>query len=247
MSTTPAVQSGTRGTAYAFQDFVLANESITIDTYKELPIYIDDADLAQSDFVKQMDMATLQGQLINEAIEAGVLASHADWTNIGDGGSGVIASGTSTPLTISATNIDDVIRGVKRIIRKANGQKQSNQNGIFIVWRPEDFEILEAFIQANGFTSADDALKNGTETGMRYMNVYHYFSNDITAGHLFAGVRNIYHLGICKSTYGKVTQIVHPAGTSGGNLSGIGMHTRVDFKTKAWNKTASILFDINVT
>lgn len=246
LSTTPAVQDGTRGTAYTFQDFVMTDESIAIDTYKELPIYIDDADLAQSTYAKQMKDAELQGTLVLEAIEAYVLAGHAEWTNIGDDGNGGIASGSTTKITVNPTNIDDIIRAVKRIIRKANGAKKMKRNGVFIVWRPEDFEILEAFVQANGYTTADAALKDGTETGMPYMGVYHYYSNDLTAGHLFAGVRKLYHLGICKSTFGKVTVNIHPAGAAGGNLSGTGIHTRVDMKRKAWNNDASLLYDINV-
>lgn len=246
MSTTPAVQSGTRGTAYSFQDVGLTDSSISIDVYKELPIYIDDADLAQSTYMSQMDMADLQGTLVNEAIEAYVLGQHAQWTNIGDDGSGGFASGSSTKITISPNNIDDLIRATKRIARKANGFKRVARNGIFFVWRPEDFEILEAFVQANGTKPADDALQNGTDSGMVYMGAYHYMSNDITAGHLFAGVRKLFNVGICKSTYGKVTKIVHPAGASGGNLSGIGMHTRVDLKAKAWENDAALLYDINV-
>ncbi|WP_395019800.1 hypothetical protein [Dongia sp.] len=246
LSTEPAVQAGTRGTAYSFQDFAETDESISIDVYKELPIYIDDADLAQSTYTKQMEMADLQGTLVNEAIEAYVLAQHAAWTNIGDDGNGNIVSGSTTAITVSPTNIDDIIRGLKRIIRKANGHRKAGRNGIFIVWRPEDFEILEAFVQANGFSTADQALKNGTDVGMPYMGVYHYYSNDLTAGHLFAGVRNLFNVGICKSTFGKVTKVIHPAGSSGGNLSGIGMHTRVDMKTKAWAKDATLIYDINV-
>jgi hypothetical protein len=245
MSTVPAVQNGTRGTAYSFQDFALTDENVTIDTYKELPIYIDDADLAQSDFVKQMELAEMQGTLVSETLEAAMLASHAAWTNVGDS-SGTITSGITTAITVSPSNIDDIIRGVKRIIRKANGSKKAGRNGIFFIWRPEDFEILEGFVQANGFTTADAALKNGTEAGMPYMGAFHYMSNDHTAGHVFAGVRKLFNLGICKSTYGKITKIVHPAGSSGGNLSGTGMHTRVDYKFKAWNNDAALLYDLNV-
>lgn len=245
MSTTPSIQNGTRGTAFTFQDFALTNDTITINTYRELGVYIDRADLAQASFGLQMDLADRQGQLMNEKIENAMLASHADWTNFGDTGGGNLGL-ADTAFTVSATNIDDVIRGIKREIRVANGASQMSQNGVFIIWRPADFELLEAFAQANGFMNADSYLKEGTVEGFHYMGVDHYYSNDFTAGHLFGGVKKLYHLGICRTTWGQLSIIQNPAGSSGGVLSGVGLHVRADFAFKAWNTVASLLFDIRV-
>lgn len=242
--TDAAVQSGTRGSAYTHQDIVETNETIAIDTFKILAQLIDRADLAQSIYSKQMELADRQGILLNEAIETAMFAEHAQWTNVGDS-SGTIASGVTTAITVSATNIDDIIRGIKRIIRVASGEELMNRNGIFIAWRPADFELLEAFVQANGFSTADGALKDGTNQGFKYMGVEHYSSNKITAGHLFAGVIGVFHLGICKSTYGQVVINQEPA-ISGGSVSGIGIVSRVDFKFKAWATVTPVLFDINV-
>src|ERR1043165_9884147 len=81
--TDPSVQSGTRGSAYTHQDIVLTDEYVTIDTFKILPQLIDRADLAQSTYANQMELADMQGVLLNEAIETGMLADHASWTNFG--------------------------------------------------------------------------------------------------------------------------------------------------------------------
>ncbi len=240
MSTTPSIQTGTRGTAYGFSDFALTNNTLTITTYKIVPIFIDRADLAQCTLVNQMESADLQGQLINEQIEVAMLADHASWTNIGDVGSGAVGLGTST-LTITSSNIDDVIRGVRREIEKANGITLMNQNGVFFVWRPADKEALETFAQANGFNLADAALKNGVQSGYYFMNAYHYVSNDITAGHVFAGVRQLYTIGILKSTYGQIVVTQDP------NLqSGIGIISRVDYGLLTPTKYLPVLFDVNV-
>ena len=192
-----------------------------------------------------MYWAERQGQLIDEALEAAMLADHANWTNIGDLGGGAIGLG-STAITVSASNIDDIIRAIRREINKANGQKLAAQNGIFIIWRPADFELLEAFIQANGFVTADTYLRNGAVSGLFYGGVYHYFSNDITAGHLFAGVKGVEHLGICRTTYGQVTVTQDPPATGAGALSGIGVISRVDYAFKTWSNVKPVLFDINV-
>lgn len=243
--TDATVQTGTRGSAYTHQAVTETDENITIDTFDILPQLIDRADLAQSTYVKQMDLADSQGVLLNEAIETAMMGQHAQWTNFGDTGGGVLGL-ASTAFTVSANNIDDVIRGMKREIRKANGESLLNRKGGFIIWRPEDFELLEAFVQANGFVTSDGALKDGTSQGFRYMGLEHYSTNKYTAGHLFGGVKQLFSLGICKSTYGQIVIDSEPA-TSGGAVSGIAVISRVDFKFKAWTKTVPVLFDINVS
>lgn len=243
-STDAAVQTGTRGTAYTHQAITLTDEQISIDTFDILPQLIDRADLAQQTYVKQMELAQSQGVLLDEAIETAMMASHAQWTNFGDTGGGVLGL-SATPITVGTGNIDDIIRGIKTQIRKANGQSLMDRFGVFIVWRPEDFELLEAFEQANGFNTADSALIAGTTQGHLYLGVRHFTTNKYTAGHLFAGVMNTFHLGICQSTYGQIVIDNEPA-TSGGAVSGIAVVSRVDFKFKAWFKVTPVLFDVNV-
>lgn len=239
--TDPTVQSGTRGSAYTHQDITITDESVTIDTFKILPQLIDRADLAQSTYANQMELADAQGVLLNEAIETAMLGQHAQWTNFDNASIG----GSAGNITVSTANIDDIIRGIKREIREAKGKDLMKRNGVFIIWREADFELLEAYVQANGFSTADGALKDGTNQGFKYMGVEHYSSNSITAGHLFGGVKKVFHLGICKSTYGQIVIDQEPA-TADGAVSGIGVISRVDFKFKAWTKTVPVLFDILV-
>lgn len=239
--TDPTVQTGTRGSAYTHQDVTLTDESVDITTFKILPQLIDRADLAQQTFVKQMDLASAQGQLINEAIETAMYAEHAQFTDFDNTAIG----GAAGNITVSESNIDDIIRAMKREIREANGEDLMTRNGAFIVWRPADFEKLEAYVQAQGFSTADGALKDGTSQGFKYMGVEHYSTNKNTAGHLFGGVKKLLHLGICKSTYGQVVIDSEPA-VSAGAVSGIAVIMRADFKFKAWTKTKPLLFDILV-
>jgi hypothetical protein len=243
--TDATVQTTARGTAYAHQSVTETIDSITINAIGIIPMQIDRADLAQSTFSSQMDLAERQGVLLDEFIEARVMEGYSQATDFGDTGAGVLGL-ASTAITVSATNIDDIIRGVKTQIRKASGQKLLARNGGFIVWRPEDFELLEAFIQANGFTSADSALKNGTESGLVYMGMYHYASNSLTSGHLLGGVRKAIDLGIVKSTYGDVTIDEEPA-TADGALSAIAIISRVDYIVKIWHTRIPVMYDINVT
>lgn len=236
-----SVVSGTRGSAYTHQDVTITDESVTIDTFQIAPVLIDRADLAQSTYVNQMDLADHQGVVLNEAIETAMFGQHAQYTDFDNASIG----GGAGNITVSASNIDDIIRALKREIREANGESLFERNGGFIVWRPADFELLEAFMQANGFSMADYALKNGTTQGVRYMGFDHYSSNKMTSGHLFAGVKGVLHLGICKETYGQVVIDQEPA-VSAGAVSGVGVISRVDYKFKAWTKTKPVLFDVLV-
>ena len=171
-TTDATVQTGTRGSAYTHQDVTLTDETVDITTFKILPQLIDRADLAQQTFVKQMELADSQGVLLNEAIETGMLAEHAQWTNFDNASIG----GAAGNITVSESNIDDIIRGIKREIREANGENLMERNGAFIIWRAADFEKLEAYVQAQGFSTADGALKNGTSQGFTYMGMEHYSS-----------------------------------------------------------------------
>lgn len=237
MSTEFVIQTGTRGTAYGFSDFALTTDTLDIATYKPVPVFIDRADLAQCKLANQMEIAERQAQLIHTNIESAVLADHTSWTDFGNDAIG----GSAGNITVSATNIDDIIRGIKREIGEANGQALADKYGIFIVWRYADMEYLEQFAQANGFTLADKALKNGLKTGYHFMGVDHYISNDHTSGHLFAGVKKIEQLGILKSTWGQITVTQDP------NLqSGIGIIARVDYGLNAKAGLTSLLFDITV-
>src|SRR3990167_4299557 len=139
MSTTPTVTTVTRGTGLVGSTFAETAETMTISTGRDLGLFVDLADLAQSPWTKPAELFDRIGALLNEFIETNTLAQHGSWTNFGVGG---ITSGTAddtTQITVSATNIDDIVRGVKRKIRKANGGSLLNSKGAGAAWRPEDF------------------------------------------------------------------------------------------------------------
>lgn len=243
-STTPSVQTVTRGSGFTIQDVGETANTLTISTGRDLPIYVDWGDLSQSPWTTPIEIFDRIGQLLNEFIESSILAQHTSFTDFGDTGGGVLGL-NATAITVSATNIDDIIRGIKTQIRIANGQSLMNQNGAFIVWRPADFELLEAFVQANGFTTADQALKEGTVEGLHYLGVDHYWSNDYTAGHVFAGVKKQQRLGILRGTYGRAHTIPFPVATT--NLSGVAYYSRVDIGHMTPGSRLPIIFDVNVT
>jgi len=245
MSTTPSVQTVSRGTGVALQTFAETAETMTISTGRDLGVFVDFADLAQSPWTKPAELFDRIGALLNEYVETAVLARHASWTDFGLASIGGGGAATDT-ITVSASNIDDIIRGVKREIRENNGQMQMKQNGVGFIWRAADFELLEAFVQANGFATADKALKEGTVEGLHYLGVDHFWSNDHTANHVFAGVKKIERLGILRGTYGMAKTIEFPAADSNTFFSGKAFYSRIDIGHLTPTAHVGLVFDVNV-
>jgi len=245
MSTEPSEQTVTRGTGVALQTFAETAETLTISTGRDLGVLVDWGDFYQSPWTSKAELFDRIGAILNEYIEGAVLARHASWTDFGT--SSIGGGGAATDqITVSASNIDDIIRGVKREIREANGQTFMNMNGVGFVWRAADFELLEAFTQANGFQEADKALKEGTVEGLHYLGVDHYWSNEHTANHVFAGVKKVERLGILQGTFGRAHTIEFPAADSNTFFSGVAYYSRVDIGHLTPTAHVGLVFDVNL-
>ncbi len=228
-----------------FIDVTMSNETLSIITAEIDSVYIDYADQAQSNYAKMAEMGTLLGKKVGERAEAVMLGNHAAWTNFGDTGGGVLGL-SSTDITPSASNIDDIVRGVIEQIYTANGFNLYKEMGGFVVWRPSDWTFMTQFMQANGFSMADEALKNGSSLGIDYLGLYHYVSTGhASGGHIMAGVRGVQKFGILGSTYGKTYVNEMPASSTAGSLSGTQIHTRLDYGLLVPTNLLPVIFDVN--
>lgn len=237
-----AASSLTRGTAYSYADWTLTDDNVDIATGQVVAEFIDRADLAQTGYNLQMERAVRQGEEINLTIEQAFLGDYANLTSFDNTEIG----GGAGDITLSTTNVDDVVRAVKKKIAAANGQREYARNGGFIIWDPTTFEKLEAFAMANGFVQSDNALEGRSMSGFNYMGLTHYVSNSLTTEtstlHVVAGVKNMYHIGIYSGTFGKLMVDEHdPA-----QQSGIGIVSRVDYGVKAWNNVKPLLYNIQI-
>jgi len=239
--TDPTVGTGTRGTGYTSTAIATVDDTVTISTYVYSAEHIDDADLAQKTFSDFMEIADRMGTLLNEKVEAQMLGEHAQWTNFDNASIG----GGAGNITVSVANIKTIIAKIKETIRVAGGAELANRNGVFIQWREADFTLVELLASSEGFNTADDALKNGIKQGFKYLGVEHYSTSKNVTGHVFAGVKKAFMVGIVKATYGKVKTIINPV-VSSAQISGIGLESRVDNKFMAWNKMVPVLFDVLV-
>lgn len=241
-----AVATLTRGTSFDPTDVAEVADSLTISTGRHVTTYFDFGDLAQSPWTNERTIFKRAGQRLGEFIESNVLAQHASWRNLGLVG-GVWTDNNATAGAASASNIDDLARLIRRVIREQNGESFMAERGAFAVVAPATFEFVEAFAQANGFGSADEALKKGLAPQVHYLGLDWYVSNDNTPDHAFAGVKKVQHLGILQGTFGKMHKFPGIAGTSGGIQSGIAYHSRVDIGHLTPTDHAALVFDVNDT
>jgi|ERR1035437_924854 hypothetical protein len=242
--TDATVATGTRGTGYTSVAIATVDETVSVTDYTYSAEHIDDADLAQKSFSDFMEIADNMGTMLDEGMETAMLLEHAQWTNLGDVGSGALGAG-STTITVSISNIKAMIAAVKQIIRTAGGGTLADRNGIFIQWREADYTLVELLASSEGFNTADDALKNGIKQGFKYLNVENYSTSKNVTNHVFAGVKKAFNVYVVKDTYGKMKTIINPV-VSGAQISGVGLESRIDRKFKAWAKMVPVLFDINV-
>lgn len=245
--TNTAAGRSTLSNVIPFIDVTETNQTLSIVTAEIDSVYIDYADQAQSNYAKIAAMGELLGKKMGERIEAISLANHANWTDFGDTGAGVLGL-ASTDITVSATNVDDIIRGVEEQIITANGYDLLQENGGFFIWKPSEWTFVKQFMQANGFNMADLALKTGGKIGVDYMGFTHYVSTQhATGGHTMAGVKGVQKLGLLKSTYGKTYVNEMPASSTAGSLSGTQIHTRADYGLLVPTNLLPVLYDVNTT
>ena len=138
-----AVNTVTRGTVFNAVDIAETAETLTISTGRDVPVFVDWADLYQSPWTKPAEAFKRAAQRLNEFTETDVLDNHADWRNLGGSG-GAWTDNVATTLALSAGNVDDLIRLVRQVIRAQNGQDVMIEHGIFHVWDPPSFNFLEA-------------------------------------------------------------------------------------------------------
>ena len=245
--TNTAAGRSTLSNVIPFISVTQTNETLSIVTAEIDSVYMDFADQAQSNYAKQAEMAELLGKKIGERVQAISLANHTNWTDFGDTGGGVLGL-ASTQIDITANNIDDVIRGIIEQVQTANGWDLYMEKGGFAEWRAKDWTKLVTYMQANGYTFADEALRDGGKgrLGKETLGLYHYVSTSHAANHVFAGVRNVQKLGILNSTWGRVYVADMPASSTAGSLSGTQIHTRVDYGLLIPTNLLPVVYDVNV-
>src|SRR3990167_11273770 len=136
-----AAAAVTRGTSVSQTDVAETAETLTISTGRHVTTYFDYADLAQSPWTTEEEIYSRAGARLGEYIENAVLARYGSWRDIGLVG-GVWTDNNATAGAVSASNVDDLARIMRQIVREQNGQEFLGSNGIGAVLDPLSFSFF---------------------------------------------------------------------------------------------------------
>ena len=236
-----SLQSVTRSSPYTAQAIIQSNETLVIDQQRLAPMVIPQADYFQSRYSDFMQLAERQAAQLDAQVETYVWGA-AQTTTFENFDDGSIGGSAGTSITVSISNIDDIIANVKRVIFTARGAEQLGRNGGFVLWDPTRFALVEQWAMANGFGFADEVLRNGVRFGFRAGGLSHYVSTQLPSGRNVAGVKGIYHVGILKSTYGVPKFLKEDPG----QIYGFGVVSAVNYGVLLPVQHQSLMMDIAI-
>src|SRR3990167_2267447 len=115
-----SLQSVTRSSPYTAQAIIQSNETLVIDQQRLAPMVIPQADYFQSRYSDFMQLAERQAAQLDAQVESYVWGA-AQTTTFENFDDGSIGGSAGTSITVSISNIDDIIANVKRVIFTARG------------------------------------------------------------------------------------------------------------------------------
>jgi len=178
---------------YAVANFTTTNDTINVDKEAIVGEHV----YKHEELLSRYDLATQRAKehayVIKEKIDAvafQTIATTSGTLQVDDGELGGI---DGNPITLSATNVDNMFRATMEALLAANVPVD---RGLFIVLAPDHLTKLAEFQQTNGFSMADAALRNGFVTKFGGFDVFvsNQLYNDGTQDHAIAGTYGAFQL-----------------------------------------------------
>jgi hypothetical protein len=185
----PTGQDGAASVDYSgnIDDFTLTDDTLTVNRRAYQAEHVDNIEQLQVRYDLAKARAERHAYVVRKKIDAYVLQNAATTSGTLQVDDGEIGGTDGNPITLSSTNVDDMLRAVMETLYTNDARME---NGVYIVLAPDHITKLTQFQQANGFSLADAALKNGYIDS--YMGVDIYLSNQLyndgTQDHAIAGV-----------------------------------------------------------
>ena len=188
----------TPGNSYSIQDFTATDDTITVNTYKVVPFYVDDVYALQSHQDYASAVADDAAYQLRDAIDSDALGEVTAGIRFGDtsGSAGTYVTGTTantTAIASSSANIDDVFVAARQALREGNVVEDGDWIAIM---RPEVAADIELMAMNAGFNVADSTLRNGYAGD--FLGFHIYVSNNMPSGHMYVGKRGAIKLVVQK-------------------------------------------------
>lgn len=161
------VNDYTKGTAVTIQDLDSTDEYLTVDTTKEVSFYVDNIDKIQNLYSAADERTKKSGYRLSNEMDGAFLAQATNATYDFDDGD--MGGTDGNPITVSASNVVKLASLVKAKMNTANIEWDAAWD---LVIDPMTASYIEQSVVANGFNTADLALKNGYAGDFMWFKVF---------------------------------------------------------------------------
>ncbi len=162
----------TPGTDVTLQGVSANDDSITINTFKDVPIYIDEAEETQSYYDTMAEATDSASYQLRDAIDTAVFAKVTEGVTFDAGDMG----GTDgSAIILASTNIISLFSNARKVLQKLNVEEAGD---FCAVLSPAALAYVAQSATSVGFNFADAALFNG-KVG-NYMGFDLYMSNNLS-------------------------------------------------------------------
>lgn len=175
---TPVGSDGAATVTYSVEDFAVTDDTLTVSRRADVSEHIDDIEKLQSRYDLAMKRAERQSYVIKNKIDQYVLGLPVGLSGVSiiDEGTMAGTANTGAPINVSNTNVDDV---ANKIVASLSLNNAATDEGMFWVVSPHEVNAITSFMQNNGFSVADAAIKNGF-AGEAFGGLKIYVSNNLT-------------------------------------------------------------------
>jgi len=168
---------GTTST-YSVTDYELADDTLTVNRQAHAAEHIYMIEKLQTRFDLAMERAAEQGQIVADKVDQYILNLPVSTSGVSDIDAGVMAGGASngTAYEVTSSTVDDVTNTVREQLLLNNARVDK---GIDWIVTPRELTDVTAFMQNNGFSVADAAIRNGF-VGEMFNGMRVFVSNNLT-------------------------------------------------------------------
>lgn len=193
--------SYTPGTEVTLQGASSTDDSITINTFKDVPMYLDEAEETQSYYNTMAEMVDSASYQLADTIDAAVFA-HSDYGTEFDAGD---CGGTNgSAIVLSSANVITLFSNARRALQVLN---VIEANDFCAVLPPAAAMYVNQSATGVGFNFADAALNNGRVGN--YMGFEIYVSNNLTTA-TYGGTANTTNCYIGKKKMIQLIMLASP-------------------------------------
>lgn len=197
-----SVNTYVKGVDVTIQDIAPTDQTLVVNTSKEVSFYIDNIDQIQNRYDIQQQKADEAAYLLSNEIDTALFGQYTNAARYYDNVD--FTGGVAGGIAVDETTIAKMVTGVKAKLIKNNVRS----NDLFMVVSPMVAMYIERYAAANGFNVADATIKNGYAGN--YLGFRIYVSNNLTSAtgvtHLIAGVRGAIDLVVQKEPTMLITQ-----------------------------------------